>query len=83
MIANSVDSVALLFIFITPPFMPQIPLVVTVVSIDDNIETMNETTANITALLQSAALGDRRNVDALMEAIYDDLHRLAASIFAV
>ncbi|HMP79110.1 MAG TPA: sigma-70 family RNA polymerase sigma factor [Pirellulaceae bacterium] len=39
---------------------------------------MNENTASITALLQAAASGQRQDVDALMGAIYDDLHRLAA-----
>lgn len=48
------------------------------VSIFDNIDTMNETTANITALLQSVSSGHKADVDALMEAIYSDLHRLAA-----
>lgn len=49
-----------------------------VVSLFDNGETMNENTASITALLQAAASGQRQDVDALMGAIYDDLHRLAA-----
>lgn len=53
-------------------------LVDPVESIDDNIDTMNESTANITALLQAAASGEREDVNALMGAIYDDLHRLAA-----
>ncbi len=44
----------------------------------DNIETMNDHTASITALLQAAASGEREDVDALMGAIYDDMHRLAA-----
>lgn len=47
-------------------------------SMIDNSETMNEPTADITALLRAAATGDRSNSEALMEAIYDDLHRLAA-----
>lgn len=47
-------------------------------SVIDNTETMNEPTANITALLQAAASGQPGDTDALMEAIYDDLHRLAA-----
>lgn len=49
-----------------------------VVSVIDNIETMNDPTANITALLQAAASGQSGDINALMEAIYDDLHRLAA-----
>mgnify|MGYP001191763481 CR=1 FL=1 len=53
-------------------------LVDSVVSVFDNIETMNEPTSNITALLQAAASGQRGDVNALMEAIYDDLHRLAS-----
>ncbi len=40
---------------------------------------MSETSANITALLRAAASGGRDNLDALMAAIYDDLHRLAAA----
>jgi RNA polymerase sigma factor (TIGR02999 family) len=38
---------------------------------------MNEPPANITRLLQAAASGERRDLDALMVAIYDDLRRLA------
>jgi RNA polymerase sigma-70 factor, ECF subfamily len=48
------------------------------VSMIDNLETMNEPTADITALLQAAASGDRENIDALMVAIYDHLHQLAS-----
>ena len=54
------------------------PIIDPRVSMFDNIETMNEPTANITALLHAAASGSRDDVDALMGAIYDDLHRLAA-----
>ena len=39
---------------------------------------MSETENNITALLRVASSGDRADVDALMAAIYDDLHRIAA-----
>ncbi|MCA9290184.1 MAG: sigma-70 family RNA polymerase sigma factor [Phycisphaerales bacterium] len=35
--------------------------------------------ANVTQLLRATASGDRRQLDALMHAIYQDLHRLAAS----
>lgn len=48
------------------------------VSKSDSIETMNDPSANITDLLQAAALGERDDVNALMGAIYEDLHRLAA-----
>jgi RNA polymerase sigma-70 factor, ECF subfamily len=44
----------------------------------DNTETMNDHSASITDLLQAAASGERDDVNALMGAIYDDLHRLAA-----
>lgn len=40
---------------------------------------MDESTANVTQLLRAAASGDRRDLDALMHAIYDDLRRLALS----
>lgn len=40
---------------------------------------MDENAANVTQLLRAAASGDRRDVDALMAAIYDDLRRLAIS----
>jgi RNA polymerase sigma factor (TIGR02999 family) len=36
-----------------------------------------ETTENLTQLLRAAASGERRDVDALLAAIYDDLRRLA------
>lgn len=38
---------------------------------------MSDTPANVTMLLRAASSGDRRDVDALMAAIYDDLRRLA------
>lgn len=38
---------------------------------------MTEPDANITRLLRAAASGERRDLDALMAAIYDDLRRLA------
>ncbi len=38
---------------------------------------MSESAANVTQLLRAAASGERRDLDALMAAIYDDLHRLA------
>ncbi len=40
---------------------------------------MSETPGNVTQLLRAAASGERRDVDALMAAIYDDLRRLAVS----
>jgi RNA polymerase sigma-70 factor, ECF subfamily len=40
---------------------------------------MDDSRANITQLLRSAGSGDRRDLDALMSAIYDDLRRLAIS----
>lgn len=40
---------------------------------------MGESAANVTMLLRAAASGERRDVDALMMAIYDDLKRLAMS----
>ncbi len=40
---------------------------------------MNATPANITLLLHAAASGDRRDLDALMTAIYHDMRRLAMS----
>ncbi len=40
---------------------------------------MNDSNANVTQLLRAAASGDRRDLDALMGAIYDDLRRLAVS----
>ncbi len=40
---------------------------------------MTDTPANITLLLHAAASGDRRDLDALMGAIYHDLRRLAMS----
>lgn len=40
---------------------------------------MSEATAQVTQLLRAASSGQRRDVDALMNAIYDDLRRLAAS----
>lgn len=40
---------------------------------------MEDQSANITGLLRAAASGDRRDVDALMSAIYADLRRLAES----
>lgn len=39
---------------------------------------MPDSDANLTRLLRAAASGDRRDLDALMAAIYDDVHRLAA-----
>lgn len=38
---------------------------------------MDQSAANVTQLLRAAASGQRRDVDALMSAIYDDLRRLA------
>ena len=38
---------------------------------------MSESPANVTLLLHAAASGDRKDVDALMAAIYQDLRRLA------
>ncbi|HEX8878180.1 MAG TPA: sigma-70 family RNA polymerase sigma factor [Phycisphaerales bacterium] len=38
---------------------------------------MSDSTANVTLLLHAAASGDRKDVDALMAAIYQDLRRLA------
>lgn len=38
---------------------------------------MSEETVNVTLLLHAAASGDRRDVDALMGAIYQDMRRLA------
>lgn len=40
---------------------------------------VSESAANITQLLRAAASGERRDVDALMHAIYEDLRRLAVS----
>ena len=40
---------------------------------------MPDSDADITQLLRSISDGDRRNLDSLMDAIYKDLHRLAAS----
>lgn len=40
---------------------------------------MSQSPADITMLLRAAASGDRRDLDALMVAIYEDMHRLAAS----
>jgi len=40
---------------------------------------MSETLANITVLLRAAASGERRDLDALMAAIYGDMRRLASS----
>ncbi|MDX2199404.1 MAG: sigma-70 family RNA polymerase sigma factor [Phycisphaerae bacterium] len=40
---------------------------------------MAESSADITLLLRAAASGERRDLDALMAAIYDDLRRLAIS----
>lgn len=40
---------------------------------------MGESQADITRLLRDAASGDRRDLDTLMAAIYDDMRRLAAS----
>jgi len=40
---------------------------------------MSDSHANVTRLLQAAASGERRDLDALMSAIYDDLRRLAIS----
>ncbi|MBL9148767.1 MAG: sigma-70 family RNA polymerase sigma factor [Phycisphaerae bacterium] len=40
---------------------------------------MTDRPPNVTVLLRAAASGDRRDVDALLAAIYDDLKRLAAS----
>jgi RNA polymerase sigma-70 factor (ECF subfamily) len=42
-------------------------------------ESMGEPQGDITRLLRAAASGDRRDLDALMAAIYDDLRRLAMS----
>lgn len=39
---------------------------------------MSEPATNVTRLLRAAASGERRDVDALLAAIYDDLRRLAA-----
>lgn len=44
-----------------------------------NRQPMSESNANITQLLRAAASGDRRDLDALMAAIYEDLRRLAVS----
>ena len=40
---------------------------------------MTDSAANVTQLLRAAASGERRDLDALMAAIYDDLKRLAVS----
>jgi RNA polymerase sigma factor (TIGR02999 family) len=40
---------------------------------------MSDASANVTQLLRAAASGQRRDLDALMGAIYDDLRRLAVS----
>jgi RNA polymerase sigma factor (TIGR02999 family) len=40
-------------------------------------QTMSESPANITLLLRAAGSGERRDLDALMAAIYDDMRRLA------
>ena len=40
---------------------------------------MDQSRANITLLLRAAGSGERRDLDALMVAIYDDLRRLALS----
>jgi len=40
---------------------------------------MDDAPANVTQLLRAAASGERRDLDALMAAIYDDLRRLAVS----
>ncbi len=40
---------------------------------------MDQSPANVTRLLRAAASGERRDLDALMAAIYDDLRRLAIS----
>lgn len=40
---------------------------------------MTDAPANITLLLHAASSGDRRDLDALMAAIYQDMRRLAAS----
>lgn len=40
---------------------------------------MSDSPANITLLLHAASSGDRREMDALMAAIYQDMRRLAAS----
>lgn len=40
-------------------------------------DSVSESAANVTSLLHAAASGERRDVDALMAAIYDDLRRLA------
>lgn len=40
---------------------------------------MSHAPTNITVLLRAAASGDRRDLDALMAALYDDLRRLAVS----
>lgn len=40
---------------------------------------MTAPSANVTLLLRAAASGDRRDLDALMGAIYDDLRRLAVA----
>jgi RNA polymerase sigma factor (TIGR02999 family) len=40
---------------------------------------VSESAANVTQLLRAAASGERRDLDALMHAIYDDLRRLAIS----
>ncbi len=40
---------------------------------------MSESGADITRLLRTAGSGDRRDLDALMAAIYDDMRRLAVS----
>lgn len=45
----------------------------------EDTRTMSPTPTNITVLLRAAASGDRRDLDALMAALYDDLRRLAVS----
>ena len=40
---------------------------------------MSDASANVTQLLRAAASGDRRDLDALMNAIYGDLRRLAVA----
>jgi len=40
---------------------------------------MTDSSANVTRLLHAATSGDRRDVDALMAAVYEDLRRLAVA----
>jgi RNA polymerase sigma factor (TIGR02999 family) len=45
----------------------------------ENKQRMEPAGPNVTVLLRAAAMGGRRDIDALMSAIYDDLRRIAIS----